>query len=214
MLSLTDLYQIQWQPTPSRESQVYYPQVPSPSLSPQSLNLSPLKRSQVSSNVLVCNWSAVNLMLLTYWRMMTGKWTWEWTCRWPSPLLLSLSPRAEGRFSKIPNSIHWRFPNRFPNLRKMNELRQYLGKSWERVNFQKFLVKTYAKVVQYLGKILSRHISWLRNNLRNRWQLVETVKNEGRDSGMEELCEMIEKDLSRSTTCLHAVSNDNQSSRQ
>ena len=30
---------------------------------------------------------------------------------------------------------------------------------------------------------------------------------------MEELCEMIEKDLSRSPTRLHAVSNDNQSSR-
>ena len=30
--------------------------------------------------------------------------------------------------------------------------------------------------MRYLGKVLSRHISWTRNNLRNRWQLIETVK--------------------------------------
>ena len=45
-----------------------------------------------------------------------------------------------------------------------------------------------------------------------------SVVLQGRDSGMEvfleELCEMIEKDLSRSTTRLHAVSNDRLSSRQ
>jgi len=68
--------------TANSKSWVYCPQVPSPSLSPQSSNLSPLKHSHVSSNVLVCNWSTVNLMLLTYWRMVTGKWTWEWTCQW------------------------------------------------------------------------------------------------------------------------------------
>jgi len=40
-------------------------------------------------------------------------------------------------------------------LRKMNELRQYLGKTSDKVNFQRFLVRTYDKLVQYLGKFLS-----------------------------------------------------------
>jgi len=44
-------------------------------------------------------------------------------------------------------------------------------------------------------------------------RFISVLVLQGRDSGMEELCKMIEKDLSRSTTGLHAVSNDNQSSR-
>ena len=34
----------------------------------------------------------------------------------------------------------------------MNELTQYLGKNLGKVNFQTFLVKTYHKLVQNLGK--------------------------------------------------------------
>ena len=45
-------------------------------------------------------------------------------------------------------------------------------------------------------------------------RFISVLVLQGQDSGMEELCEMIEKDLSRSTTRLHAVSSDNQSSRQ
>ena len=45
-------------------------------------------------------------------------------------------------------------------------------------------------------------------------RFISVLVLQGRDSGMEELCEMIEKDLSQSTTRLHAVNNDNQSSRQ
>jgi len=43
-------------------------------------------------------------------------------------------------------------------------------------------------------------------------RFISVLVLQGRDLGMEELCEMIGNDLSRSTTRLHAVSNDYQSS--